>query len=612
MPAETDRKTHMIRITDPNNSSSYVDVKIIDEISFIDQHDNAQETTYTVDNHNDNTNRQVHVVTVTGSDGVSTADVERVDVWSVLDPHDQTNAAQESQFALIGNMQEPPVHLVTHDFTIVNPDNSNIWIKVQRIDQLSVVDQHDPDNAAQETIYTLNWPDDDSTNPSVVDTSDDGTSINPPWRLDPFQNIIDLQWGGVCIVVTEASQIFWSADGTTWAEVDTLAKLPNGFPANVSPPNSDVFYATDCATYDVQSKTFFVIQSSGRVSNMWESNDGKTWAVSDGWNSWPYFVENGPINSYEETGLIDASLGVGGPWSINGGQTWNRSGHIPVGQEKGVIYPAPVVILKSDMDSPGGGTTYVVDTTNDNLIDASGHVIPISRGQRFAAGNGTLVGFDSNNQGAPVLVVSTDNVKWQVIPKVGDIPGETPGTPDAFQNFANAQLIFAFGKFVFAGNTAVNLGGQWFANPTEIYTSPDGLKWTKVFQAGYTNHTSAPQFVTTPAMTIYYYIAIGMGVAPGTLIAFTQLVGAGGQPVAVPSGWSFNLVPSPPTLTLSPPIYNPPAAATYQLLYNPLIYDYTSPVDVPEVSEWQGFDMRACGIAVVTSGPPFPIPPSPG
>lgn len=192
MPVETARKTHMIRVTNPDDATQYVDVKVIDEISFVDEHDYAQETRFAFDNSQNNNRRKVRIQTVTGrADGTAHLVVERVLEFDMRDPHDY---AQDTFYDLDGNLQEPLVHFKTHEFKINQPGSEQTFIKVQRIDELKMRDLHDH---AQDTIYALNWLDDDVTDPSELDTSSDGTTINPPWRLDPFQNIVDVAWNSL-------------------------------------------------------------------------------------------------------------------------------------------------------------------------------------------------------------------------------------------------------------------------------------------------------------------------------------------------------------------------------------------------------------------------------
>lgn len=194
MPTETDRTTSVRRITNPDDASVYVDLKVIDAISFVDPKSQGQETQYTLNNGSDD-NRQVHVTNLTGTDGASKLDVERIDVFSVIDAADR---GQETQFAL-DNSAEPPTHLTTHDVKIYSDDGS-CWLMVRRTDSFAVAD---PSDSGQETVFELDNPDDDIGNPpdplDPPDTTWDGTDINPPWRIDPWQNIIDVSWGGLAV-----------------------------------------------------------------------------------------------------------------------------------------------------------------------------------------------------------------------------------------------------------------------------------------------------------------------------------------------------------------------------------------------------------------------------
>jgi hypothetical protein len=72
-----------------------------------------------------------------------------------------------------------------------NVDDQHIWIDSELIDELVVLD---PADRAQETHYTLNNPqndDDAQANPDDPEISDTNNGIDPPWRTDPFQNIIN-------------------------------------------------------------------------------------------------------------------------------------------------------------------------------------------------------------------------------------------------------------------------------------------------------------------------------------------------------------------------------------------------------------------------------------
>lgn len=251
----------MRRLTNPSNSSNYVDVKCIDNITFTIPEEQYQDYLYNFDNTSDNTDRQVHPVTITGSDGISKLQVERIDVLSALNLAEQN---WEWDHNIIGNApnsdgpdgSDLPVHLKTFDVTLyhVNPDGSrdtNQWVKIQRVQEMYV---NVPAEQFQDKQFNLNWPDmtgeDDMTNPSRLYTASDGTSINPPWRLDMFQNIIDVHWGGgYYVLITlkiphvtgnfaqsspSGSILSYAVDPVNGTECDMVSSITNLFPgANV-------------------------------------------------------------------------------------------------------------------------------------------------------------------------------------------------------------------------------------------------------------------------------------------------------------------------------------------------------------------------------------------
>lgn len=180
--------------------ASFVDVPVITKISFIDPVERYQETQYTIDN-SGTANREVHVDEVHGA-GISLA-VERIDKWTVLDPNDRGQETQISMDNVTGADSVPPhfsTHLKTHVVRYKNPDDADVWIDSELIDQFTVLD---PNDRGQETIVTLNNPqndDDAQANPDDPEISDPFNDVDPPWRTDPFQNIIDVSAGSTGIV----------------------------------------------------------------------------------------------------------------------------------------------------------------------------------------------------------------------------------------------------------------------------------------------------------------------------------------------------------------------------------------------------------------------------
>jgi len=198
MSTEVSRETSVRRITAPDNDATYVDLKVNDKIRFIDPKQNYQEWELSFSN-NDNADRRVHVVEV-GDDKLK---VERIDWLQTI--HSDSGHFQEWQSSY-ENSDDPPVHFQTHKRKIysLNDDktkNESIWIEVQRIDAIWFKDVR-----GQERVWYLDWPDlqDDEWDYKDLSQPDkrwDGTEINPPWRLDPFQTIVDCSFGALSMMV---------------------------------------------------------------------------------------------------------------------------------------------------------------------------------------------------------------------------------------------------------------------------------------------------------------------------------------------------------------------------------------------------------------------------
>jgi hypothetical protein len=226
---EVNRKTSTRRIKNPDGdgapSDADVIVEVIDEISFIDPSRQYQQFTWAFDNSEDSS-RQVHAVTVIGSDSGdpahavplmgddrssisgSTVDVERVDQYKVIDPteqHQETwttlDNASEDRFA-VDYVPSGGDNRETHDVKIHSKDGS-AWLLIRRTDAFTIAGG--ADEQYWETEFSLDNKDADAGDPAPTDLADpttdwDGTTINPPWRLDPFQNIVDVSWSGLAVV----------------------------------------------------------------------------------------------------------------------------------------------------------------------------------------------------------------------------------------------------------------------------------------------------------------------------------------------------------------------------------------------------------------------------
>jgi hypothetical protein len=193
-------------------------INVIDEITFIDPTDQYWQTTFTFDNA-DQASRTVRVVGFTNypTDPVPpTLPLIKVEVVQKAKVLDKKERAQEFWYTFRDNdnPSDPPIHLKTHVTTIIKnlttqfpyTDNlddlyagGQIIMAIERVDQISFVD---PTNQYWETIYKLDWTDDEIKNDKNliipqkeyddIISEAERTGANPTLRLDPFQNIIGI------------------------------------------------------------------------------------------------------------------------------------------------------------------------------------------------------------------------------------------------------------------------------------------------------------------------------------------------------------------------------------------------------------------------------------
>ena len=126
--------------------------------------------------------------------------VERIDQWRVKDPVDRGQETFTAPDNKTYNPSGPPffrTHLKTHVVSYrqdpTDPDETNL-ISSELIDEFVIVD---PVKRGQETHYfLLNPQDDDEANaqitPDLPDITDTANGVDPPYRTDPFQNIVRL------------------------------------------------------------------------------------------------------------------------------------------------------------------------------------------------------------------------------------------------------------------------------------------------------------------------------------------------------------------------------------------------------------------------------------
>lgn len=209
MATEFSRETSVRKVCpNPAPGADHVKLKVLDKISFIDEKSQYQEYEFSFNN------GPLAARVTFAEDAGDELSVERIEKLSVIDPKD---FFQESLFSFL--RYQEGVHLKTHKRKIYalkadGTKDEGIWIEVERVDQISFVD---PKTQHQEYIYQLKWPDLvdpewDYQNLTPVITEHDNTSINPPWRLDPFQNIVNSSFGQFFYAITVVNRSYWATD----------------------------------------------------------------------------------------------------------------------------------------------------------------------------------------------------------------------------------------------------------------------------------------------------------------------------------------------------------------------------------------------------------------
>ncbi len=235
--ADNTRKAVRKRINLPNGS--YVYIPVLERIPFSVAADQYQE--HIVYLRNDaNTNRVTHVRDVPNLDNTETIQVERIDKWPVKTMAEQ---AQERIYYL-KNLDPPPIlpdgtndpaHEKVHYVRYYqnNDVNSDAWVDVELIDKLKITvaaEQY------QEWLLYLRHdePGDVIADPGVnygpvtigfcdplLDIANPGTlELDPPYRLDPFQNIIQFDAGATVGAEPFDALYIWPS---------TSASIPTGY-----------------------------------------------------------------------------------------------------------------------------------------------------------------------------------------------------------------------------------------------------------------------------------------------------------------------------------------------------------------------------------------------
>jgi hypothetical protein len=351
MPIETQRVVKRKRIQLPSGST--VDVPVITQITFKDPTDHYWESTYTINN-SGQAHRDVHVASIPGngastdesggaSQDTSQLQVERLEVWRTKDPTDHYwQSAWAFDNKTVAEPPDAPPYFTTHEKThivkyINTPDDGN-WIKSELIDKYKI---KDPTDHYQESEFQLSNPPDNqdingltldtdsdgnptvAVDPNLPDITDSSNGLDPPWRLDPFQNIVDFSSTPPIFAVEFSARV--GAPGTTPPSDGTwfVSSSPN---AQCPPPNSCL---TPTPDDPCQSIAPFGSWVAGYVQGIWWflNSNGPAFSVkgvgSVGSYQSGYFTQPYPEMGYYQTTTPSTTLArtvSGGPLVVGGKQ----------------------------------------------------------------------------------------------------------------------------------------------------------------------------------------------------------------------------------------------------------------------------------------------------
>jgi hypothetical protein len=472
---------------------SIVEVEVIYQIAFVDQKDNAQVSIWAIDN-SDQSSRMGHLYTVNNTNSTVSGRllVERPEQVAVVDPKDFSQVTllnftnNDPPPRLPSAFDDPdsqlgPYHIQSHVIRYAgNGDNGGYtvtllqsqsdldatpgepFVDVEMIDQFANIDQK---SFGQVALYTLtnreaadienriNGTDPNGDNDVLVNFTSPGIAgldptssdyeaqaadsysqngtIDPPWRLDPFQNIINVGTASGLVIGgddgTPHSLIASTTDGNLWQ----LAGVPG------SQAGSGCFgQATDL--------------QSGRKEGLWEvptiqaanvglavkANKLGTWSngssVSKGFNSMTYGVSTDPnTNQKLPYGTFVWATGNGPAYSTDG-FTWKPS-NLSLASTN-VSFCGGFFFAGLSTPSSPSPIAYSQDGIHWNFASVQlaptrtfRPVGPIGTDSETLGGDGAVVGFcydkkrktyyaaGSSSLYGPVIWASVDGRNWSIV-----------------------------------------------------------------------------------------------------------------------------------------------------------------------------------------------------
>ena len=543
--AETRRVIKRKQIQIPGGGT--VDVPVITQIMFKDHIASNQETQFTINN-SAQAHRDVHVAEIqpdsdttiespanvpSGSGGGDNLQVERVDLWR---NKDKVERGQQTYFKPDNkDVNEPPdappyfyKHDKTHIVRYINtPDDGNS-IDSELIDEFRFKDDID---RGQQTYYTLSNPPQttdipgitvgdpvEGTNdgtgaqivqiqvdPTLDDISDTDNGIDPPWRLDPFQNIVKTS-GGVGVIgcfgeyntfYNAAGYMIGSKDAVLWKDNQWISTGGGSHPAVWDAAYGDGVWIG----YDMGEVILGIFQNDPASGYILQSTDqAKTWQRIAG-----------PLNP------AGAVIGPGGGERIFAADWIKVIGYLPPpkqvsgapsppsGHKRKGTFVVPFNPNQIGYSTDSGHSWNIsLDITaevnpDDSLVDS--FYVLNQAGDFFYAingvrGLGNYVGTDYESEPYVIMHISRDGISWtqQTLFAGVDWGAIDPGSADAA--FTGHHRFIVGGGVAYDEKSkrymfAVTQGAVSYS--VLVVSSDDGLSWGSPVTVAQGTTQSPPQ-----------------------------------------------------------------------------------------------------------------------
>ena len=444
------RKLELKRLKNPDDENQYIDIPVISVQAFR----NSAQTLFKkfMNDAEDNQSRKLAVRRVYHTD-------------TVANPNDDPEAAYEK---------------------VEGTEDQGQYIDTFVIDKYATTHGQGPGFIRR--IFKLNTEPIKKHSVEAPDDVDKSTLV----YLDPFQNIINVQWGGMWVAAVKASggqiRLYHSLDGKEWSSRDLTASDGFSLDATVSYGNGK-----------------WLMAGAHGGAPLYQSDDGINWT------STPNPMGFGWIYSACFGNGIHVLGGWGDyAWSDDNGETWHVQ---PLPYDGDIV--SSLNFIRADPDNEATEDRFFM-----GLRSPSGEASPPDD-------------IDNRLQ----LMTSTDGMDWSA-PQTLFLDVPETGLGDEEDHHLGAVLglngvVYGNGKYVVSGGVEIDPGGPPSGSDvSRIFTatSPDGLTWGASNDSGVAHAGGAVVGFQAAGQNIAFgnetFVVAGATYAPGEDQAHKGMIAA--------------------------------------------------------------------------------------